>query len=185
MISRRALLKGALCLPLALPLTLAEAAPAPSWQTHLLARERTLSLVRASTNESATLCYWRPGRGLDLQGYRKACYLLRDVESKAWAQIDTRLLDALYLIQAWLVANGLPNVIHVLSGYRTPEHNARLKKAGKRSLHMQGRAVDFRIPGLTTKGLAAMALVVGGGVGIYLEGDFVHLDTGGRRNWRG
>lgn len=184
MISRRALLLGAISLPFAISSAATEAAPS-SWKSALLERERTLALVRTRTSEGATLCYWRPGHGWDLRGYQQACYLLRDVESKTWAPMDPHLLDALYLIQTWLAANDLPSTIHVLSGYRTPEHNARLPRASKRSMHMQGKAVDFRIPGLPTTGIAEMAKVVGGGVGLYVQDNFVHMDTGGQRTWRG
>jgi len=54
----------------------------------------------------------------------------------------------------------------------------------KHSLHMEGRAVDFRIPGLSLSTLhrAAVSLAYGG-VGYYPGSDFVHLDSGAFRTW--
>jgi uncharacterized protein YcbK (DUF882 family) len=56
----------------------------------------------------------------------------------------------------------------------------------QRSLHMEGRAIDVRITGVDCAHLAAQALDLKcGGVGYYRASDFVHLDTGAFRTWRG
>ena len=54
----------------------------------------------------------------------------------------------------------------------------------KRSLHMDGKAFDIRLPGtdLRTLQKAAMSLK-GGGVGFYASSQFVHMDTGRVRYW--
>lgn len=161
----------------------ADAAP-PDWRNQILMRERVLQLTR--DGETATLCYWRPGSGYDMQGYLKACHLLRDVTYNTQAYIDLKLLDTLFIIQQWLRAYGKPHSIVILSGYRTPEHNGSLENAAKTSLHMQGKAVDFYIPGVPVSGLAAIGKVVAaGGVGFYPSGNFIHIDTGRIRHWRG
>jgi uncharacterized protein YcbK (DUF882 family) len=55
-----------------------------------------------------------------------------------------------------------------------------------RSLHMEGRAIDVRLEGVACPDLAAQALTLArGGVGFYRASDFVHLDTGAFRTWRG
>ena len=50
----------------------------------------------------------------------------------------------------------------VISGYRSPASNAKLRKAGggvaKRSLHMRGKAIDIRLPGVELKHLRQAAL---------------------------
>ena len=52
------------------------------------------------------------------------------------------------------------------------------------SLHMEGRAIDVRLPGVATNRLAILARQQGdGGVGFYRVSDFVHVDTGRVRNW--
>ncbi len=77
---------------------------------------------------------------------------------------------------------------HVISGYRSPKTNQKLhsKSSGvaKRSLHMQGKAIDIRLPGTQLSELrnAAKKLKLGG-VGYYQKSDFIHVDTGRVRYW--
>ena len=77
---------------------------------------------------------------------------------------------------------------NIISGYRSPSTNAALRKATRgvalKSLHMEGRAIDVRIPGYQTAGLRQLAVnLKSGGVGYYPESDFVHLDTGPVKAW--
>jgi uncharacterized protein YcbK (DUF882 family) len=52
------------------------------------------------------------------------------------------------------------------------------------SLHMDGRAIDVRLPGCKSSQLALLARRERrGGVGFYRVSDFVHLDTGRARIW--
>ena len=60
----------------------------------------------------------------------------------------------------------------------------------KNSKHVQGRAVDIRIEGKTPDEIAEFVeklMPDSGGIGIYPEKNFVHIDTasGSRRRWRG
>ena len=52
------------------------------------------------------------------------------------------------------------------------------------SLHIEGRAIDIRVPGVDLQHLrdTARALQLGG-VGYYAASDFVHVDTGRVRYW--
>jgi uncharacterized protein YcbK (DUF882 family) len=51
---------------------------------------------------------------------------------------------------------------------------------------MQGRAIDVRMSGVDCQDLAARAeSLKQGGVGYYRSSNFVHLDTGAFRTWRG
>lgn len=84
---------------------------------------------------------------------------------------------------------GRPRV-HVVSGYRSPKFNAQLRKKGREvaesSYHMHGHALDFRIPGVPTRQLTTqLEATHEGGVGRYSESNFVHVDDGPRRRWRG
>ena len=67
----------------------------------------------------------------------------------------------------------------VTSGYRCPKHNA-LMGGAKNSLHVQGKAADVQIPGLTVKEMYELACQVEGfkkgGLGVYPEG-FIHVDV--------
>lgn len=55
----------------------------------------------------------------------------------------------------------------------------------QRSLHLEARAVDVRLPGVALADLrdAARSLQAGG-VGFYPREAFVHLDTGRVRHWK-
>ena len=54
----------------------------------------------------------------------------------------------------------------------------------KHSFHMQGRALDFRIPGISNAYLHKATLANSdGGVGYYRRSGFIHLDTGHKRQW--
>src|ERR1700676_3232638 len=76
------------------------------------------------------------------------------------------------------------------SGIFAPATNAQLREkstgVAQRSLHMQGRAIDVRITQVDCAALAAGAeKLKRGGVGYYRASDFVHLDTGAFRTWKG
>lgn len=160
--------------------------PQKDWRQVLLDRDRWLSLERAKTGEKAQFRYYRYRVGFDREGYNIACHLLRDVESGVTYAINPKLIDLLFLIQGWLRVNGMPFHIIIHSGYRTPAHNARLAKAGKKSEHVNGNAADIRIPGVGTDTLNRLAKAVGvGGVGFYPNDKFVHVDVGRVREWRG
>lgn len=80
--------------------------------------------------------------------------------------------------------------VHIVSGFRHPKFNLVLRKKGHQvardSQHTHGNACDFFIPHVTTRALHAWAKDQKlGGVGLYLESGFVHMDTGAVRYWSG
>jgi len=75
-------------------------------------------------------------------------------------------------------------------GYRTPWSNEFLRTRRphtgivRHSLHMQGQAIDIRLPGIPTSEVRDAALRLHrGGVGYYRSSDFVHVDVGRVRQW--
>jgi len=54
----------------------------------------------------------------------------------------------------------------------------------KKSLHMEGKAIDVRLRGAKTSTLrdTAIAMKVGG-VGYYRRSNFIHMDIGQIRQW--
>lgn len=77
--------------------------------------------------------------------------------------------------------------ITILSGYRSPLYNDKLRKegrlAGKASLHMEGMAVDFEMAGVDPKKIWERVRSLDCcGVGYY-HGKAIHLDTGPPRFW--
>lgn len=145
---------------------------------------RRLHLINDHTKETLNVEYWQNGQYIN-NTLGQLHYLLRDHHTGKAALIDPRLYDFLYNIQGQFDTT---EPIHVLSGYRTPETNAYLRKTSlgvaRNSFHTKGRAVDIYIPGIDAKGIqkAARKLQLGG-VGYYAKAGFVHLDTGYVRHW--
>lgn len=84
---------------------------------------------------------------------------------------------------------GVPAKYEVISGYRSPATNAKLRAAGhavaERSQHMAGHAIDVRLKDCPLPRLRNLALAARrGGVGFYPRSDFVHIDTGRVRTWQ-
>ena len=160
------------------------------WRAVVLNRDRWLHLYRPASKETVRVYYYRrnqpTGRRWQAKPYFQICKLLRDVEYGQSIRMSPKLIDLLYIIQAYLKANGKPYVIHITSGYRTPEHNKRLRGAASNSLHMQGLAADITVPGIPVSELSKLVKAIGvGGVGIYPRKNFVHVDVGRVRTWTG
>lgn len=159
-------------------------AGAADWREKILDNDRCLTLHRPETKEVSSFCYWRKSTGIDIQGYRKANWILRDWQDNKQVVMDIHLLNTLYVMQQWLIIEGRSGKIIILSGYRTPGHNAKLDGAAKQSQHLNGKAADLYIPAVSTRLLAAMSRLIGvGGVGIYPRKNYVHVDTGNVRTW--
>jgi len=147
---------------------------------------RRIAFTNLHTGEHLDTEYFRHGEYLNeaLQQIEK---VLRDFRNGETHSIDPKLMDYLVDVAAKL---GAKAAFSVISGYRSPETNEKLheKSSGvaQHSLHMQGRAIDVRIAGVDCATLAASALELKrGGVGYYRASNFVHLDTGAFRTWRG
>ena len=147
--------------------------------------ERELSVISTHTNERATATYWREGK-LHRDGMREINHVLRDHRSGDIIGMDPKLMDFLYELKC---AAGCNEPFHIISGYRSPATNAMLRGksnggVAKKSWHMQGRAIDIRVPGVKTSELRNLAVELKrGGVGYYASSDFVHIDTGPVRRW--
>lgn len=146
-----------------------------------------LAFVNTHTSESLRVVY-REGPRYLTDALARIDHVLRDHRTDEVHPIDPALLDQLDRLAAMLGVGKDP--YHVISGYRSPRSNAMLASrsggVAKRSLHMEGRAIDIRIPGVPLARVREAALdMKAGGVGYYPGSDFVHLDTGRVRNWRG
>ena len=145
---------------------------------------RELSFHHTHTGKDLSIIY-HDGDSYLFPKLQEINQFLGDFRTGEIYPIDANLLDALYLLQQ---KTGVENHFEVISGYRSPKTNAKLrnksKGVAKRSLHMQGKAIDIRLVGVNTKKLrdTAIAMKVGG-VGYYRRSDFIHLDTGRVRYW--
>ncbi|MCU7939313.1 MAG: DUF882 domain-containing protein [gamma proteobacterium symbiont of Bathyaustriella thionipta] len=146
--------------------------------------QRELSFYHTHTGNNLSIIY-HDGESHLTPALNKINQFLGDFRTGDIHDIDIRLLDALYLLQQ---QTGVEQHFEVISGYRSPKTNAKLRGksngVAKRSLHMQGKAIDIRLKGVDTKILrdTAIAMKVGG-VGYYRRSDFIHLDTGRVRYW--
>ena len=115
----------------------------------------------------------------------KISKILRDHRADEIHAIDPGLMDFLYDLLTEVDNHG---EVHIISGYRSPKTNTKLRNKSKGvargSLHMQGKALDFRRPGTDTVVLRDTARrMKRGGVGYYRKSDFIQIDTGRVRNW--
>ena len=146
--------------------------------------EKSVSLYNVHTGESVQAVYWSEGK-YNPQALDDINYLLRDFRANSIQPINKQLLDFLHAIQTRLETR---QYFHVVSGYRSPATNEFLRKnnkgVAKNSMHLYGKAVDFRVPksGLALVRRAAMDQGYGG-VGYYPHSDFVHIDVGKVRRW--
>jgi uncharacterized protein YcbK (DUF882 family) len=154
------------------------------WASVHRAPERSLALRNLHTGETLKTTFWADGHYL--QDELKAINtVLRDHRSGEVSRMDPHLMDVLYLLQQSV---GIAGPFHIISGYRSPATNEKLRNnsngVAKRSLHMQGKAVDIRLPGCKLNRLRNAALELkAGGVGYYAKSDFIHVDTGRVRRW--
>jgi uncharacterized protein YcbK (DUF882 family) len=173
---RRQILHAALLTPVSLGL--------PWLNSHAGVRERNLSFHHTHTGESLSLVY-HDGRDYLPDSLEYVNGYLRDFRTGESHNIDRDLLDQLYVLQQSVDSSG---VFEVISAYRSPKTNAKLRNksngVAKKSLHMQGRAIDVRLTDVSTGNLRKAALAMkAGGVGYYKKSNFLHLDTGRFRTW--
>jgi uncharacterized protein YcbK (DUF882 family) len=169
---------AALCLPFAAKL---RGFTAPL----TLPPDRGLSFYNTHTGESAAVDYCRSG-ALVPESLRKINHILRDTRTGEVKDIDIGLLDLLNVLARTIAA---PEPFHVISGFRSFDTNEFLRTHGgggvaANSLHLLGKAIDIRLPGVGLRDLYRAAVGLrAGGVGLYPGSDFVHVDVGRVRTW--
>ena len=146
---------------------------------------RSLSFAHTHTSEHIALTY-ALGEDFVTPALSSLNHFLRDHYSGEVGQIDPQLFHLLHHVRREL---GVQTPFQVISGYRSPKTNETLRTTrgggvARRSLHMDGKAIDVRLAGVPLQDLrdAALSLQLGG-VGFYPRDQFVHLDTGRVRSW--
>jgi uncharacterized protein YcbK (DUF882 family) len=147
---------------------------------------KRVALLNLHTDERLDTVYFRDGVYVP-EALSAIEAELRDYRTGERHAIDPHLMD--YLVEV-AHAVGVDPAFSVISGYRSPQTNAHLRErstgVAQHSLHMEGRAIDVRVKGVDCASLAAHAEnLKRGGVGYYRASDFVHLDTGAFRTWKG
>jgi uncharacterized protein YcbK (DUF882 family) len=147
---------------------------------------RTLSFSHTHRDDQITVTFKRNGR-YDEDGLKKLNHFLRDWRNDDQTQMAAQLFDILWEVYREV---GGKQPIHIVSSYRSPNTNAMLHRrssgVARNSLHMQGKAIDFFIPGVSLEELRIAGLrLQRGGVGYYPTSGspFVHMDVGNVRHW--
>lgn len=147
---------------------------------------RSVSFDNIHTGEKLSVEYWADGTYVP-DALDAVNHVLRDYRTGAVHAIAPKLLDLLHHLRATMESKA---PFSVISGYRSPATNARMHarsgQVAAHSLHMDGEAIDIRVPGAKLAALhkAALSLRLGG-VGYYPVSDFVHVDIGRVRRWSG
>jgi len=160
------------------PAGYAVAAPPPADQYRL-------QMHHLHTGESIDVVY-RVGDKYVPSAIEMLNRFLRDHRTGDVSHYDPREFDLLHDLLARL---NRPNaVIDIVCGYRTPWSNnylrTRSQGVAEHSQHMLAKAIDIRIPGVSTERLREVAVALHeGGVGYYPKSQFVHVDVGPLRQW--
>src|SRR5882757_10944952 len=146
-----------------------------------------LKMTNLHTGESLDIVY-RIGDTYLPEALEKLNYFLRDHNTQDVSNYDPKEFDVLHAMMARL--GKLNSAIEIVCGYRTPETNQALRQnspqtgVAEHSQHMEGHAIDLRVPGVATAKLRDAALSLrAGGVGYYPVSQFVHVDVGPVREW--
>ncbi len=160
---------------------------APAWaQNFDIWEPRWAVLDNLHTGERFRAVYYANGSYLP-DALAEATRVMRDWRTGDQHFIDPTLFDALHAIGGRLETR---KPFQIISGYRSPKTNAMLHRrsngVAEHSQHTIGKAIDLRIEGVELSNLRAAATAISaGGVGYYPVSNFVHVDTGRVRQWRG
>ena len=157
-----------------------DSARRPTQQYHL-------RMYHLHTGESVDVTY-RVGDHYVPSAIAMLNHFLRDHRTNDVSSYDPHEFDVLHEMMAKLhKPNG---IIDIVCGYRTPQSNEYLRETGhgvaEHSQHILAKAIDIRVPGVSTRKLRDAALSLHeGGVGYYRRSKFVHVDVGPVRWWKG
>jgi uncharacterized protein YcbK (DUF882 family) len=169
------------------PLLLSLAA-APSSTESAIANgdTRTITLSNQHTNESGSFTYMVNGY-YDSAVLEKLNWFLRDWRLNEPTKMDPKLFDIIWQVYR---ESGSQRPVDVLSGYRSPQTNAMLRRRSRQvaehSQHMEGRAIDAHFLDVGTAAIRDITMrMQAGGVGFYPTGatPWVHIDSGSVRYW--
>ena len=146
-----------------------------------------LRLHHLHTGEDIDIVY-RIGNTYIPEAIDRLNHFLRDHRTQDVSSYDPKEFDVLHSLMTSL---GRPNgIIDIVCGYRTPWSNNFLRRGSassgvaEHSQHMLAKAIDIRVPGISTTKLRDAALKLhAGGVGFYPISQFVHVDVGPVRTW--
>ncbi|QDI75781.1 MULTISPECIES: YcbK family protein [Leisingera] len=147
---------------------------------------RRIRMYSGRTGERVDMVYWIDGQYIK-DAVKEINHFMRDWRTDDVKEIDLRTIDIMAASHNLLDVN---EPYMLLSGYRSPKTNAMLRSrsrgVAKNSLHMRGQAADLRLASRSVSQMAKAAEACrAGGVGKYQRSNFVHMDCGVVRTWRG
>jgi uncharacterized protein YcbK (DUF882 family) len=159
---------------------------APIVKSAAVIEPRWVKLRNIHTDEKLEAVYWENGEYVP-DAVKALNHVLRDYRNDESHPIDPGLYDILGKIAQ---KTGTKAHFQVISGYRSPATNKMLAErsgeVAKRSLHMDGKAMDIYLEDIALEEIRAEALGLQlGGVGYYPKSKFVHVDVGPVRKWSG
>ena len=147
---------------------------------------RTLTFVNRHTNETGSFTFRDNGQ-YDGAALEKLNWFMRDWRLNEQIKMDPKLFDIIWEVYR---QSGSSQPIDVLSGYRSPQTNAMLRRRSRQvaehSQHMQGKAIDAHFIDIGPGPIRDIAMrMQEGGVGFYPIGStpWVHIDSGTVRYW--
>ncbi|WP_232823059.1 YcbK family protein [Oceanibium sediminis] len=147
---------------------------------------RRVRLRSTRTGESVDTIYWVEGKYIP-EALSEISWFMRDWRQNEVIQYDHRNID---IMAATLKLMDTEEAYHVVSGYRSPATNALLRQrnggVAQNSYHLRGMAADLKLSSRSISQMAKAAVACNaGGVGKYGRSNFVHMDCGPIRTWRG
>jgi len=150
--------------------------------------QRSFSLNLRNTNTSETYAYKIKASFFNSElNYDMLDYFFRDWRENKTIKMDRDVIKNFLKVCESLLGSDRELQVDVTSGYRTRKTNEKLRRnsynVAKNSMHLVGRAIDFRIRNRSISNLEKAAeKLTPGGLGIY--SNFIHIDTGPYRRWR-
>ncbi|WP_407941071.1 YcbK family protein [Oceanomicrobium pacificus] len=147
---------------------------------------RSIKMYSGRTGESINTVYWIEGKYIR-EAVKEINYFMRDWRTDETIDYDLRNVDIMAAAHQLMDTN---EPFLLLSGYRSSRTNAMLRRrsrnVAKNSYHIRGMAADLRLKSRSTSQMAKAAIACNsGGVGTYGRSNFVHMDCGPIRTWRG
>lgn len=145
---------------------------------------RRLKISNGRTGERLDIIYFADGEYIS-EAIDELSYIARDWRRDEIKPVDRRALDFAAAVYKRL---DTPEPFQLISGYRSPETNAMLRRDGrgvaKKSFHTRAMALDLSLQSRSVSDMYAAAMSCkAGGVGKYSRNHFIHVDCGPLRSW--
>ena len=146
----------------------------------------SLNLKNVNTSETYSYRIKAAFFGNELN-YDVLDYFFRDWRENKTIKMDRGVIKNFLKICESLLGSDRDLEVDITSGYRTQKTNEKLRqnssRVAKNSMHLIGRAIDFKVRNRSIQNLETIANnVTPGGLGVY--SGFIHIDTGPYRRWR-